>query len=174
MQNTAIDQALRTAVHARIAESADWGLALARCAIRMNEGRCDRAMLDLVVQRVESEFDLYDAYCFLNLTGAVETGYLRLHRLDIRDMPDSDARSVRNALVLERGLAPPNRASVHPGLGGHDGTLHWAHDGKAATRLPLEIGFTAAATTMYHVSMRGGVARWPYKSTEILILCRAV
>lgn len=127
--------------------------------------------------------------------GAVLSGgYLWItHFLD-SEGPDRDAERAANRAVLEAQLPASLRVSVWDAdLTDDDGEIEWdepilmrrstlAAPNAEMTAddvlvrpgcVPLEIGYTMPSKTLQHLTMEGGVARWPYGADYVQIIVKA-
>jgi hypothetical protein len=137
---------------------------------------------NVIVQKWNDEYDVFDAHCFLHM-------WSKLHRREIVCIPyglvpppKGDKNKEFNNGVVST-LQPPFSGEFFGGTGDDDGYISWdvpLDAGGGLTEpippsiLPLEVGYTAAWTTIRHCFCATGVARWPYGSNRIYLLIRVV
>jgi hypothetical protein len=146
---------------------------------RIRSGEYPSWFVDFVEQRSRGEVDVYSAHCIAALYGDWQAGRLVKMTIDVRAKPLSDRCREENARVLE-ALPRPFSAVLAPGADG-DGTLSWSEpvtmqsDREGGEVAPssamLEVGTTSASRTLLHMRRAGALARWPYGSREIIVLC---
>jgi len=179
-------RALRQAVHERMANAPQWGWILADCLGRMNRGEWCPEFVDAVLQKWERfDYDLYDAYCFVQVRTWVGTGALLCSRVPIGADPLPDQDRTGNNRILSQ-LGPPFAAQFGGGAADCDGYLQWDKPLELVTNLddgsrkcqvvpprsvPLEVGLTEGATTYWHLAQSRGLARWAYGSKDLYLFC---
>ena len=130
----------------------------------MVTGEVDNSILHFISQTHDGQdYTIYDADVLFFLLAGLQSKTLRLEIIDIGAAPEADENIEGNRAALEN---LPKEFSVDLWCGNKDsdGYLSW---GKHA--VPLEIGTTSARTTMRHLCMEFGLARWPYDSSSIII-----
>jgi hypothetical protein len=132
-------------------------------------------------QHDRDDVSIDDAYGFCLAWSELCSGELAVCRIEIGATPRPDV-SPENQTTLDR-IGAPFSATV----GGYedDGAFAWAApivfdvccpNGPTTElvssfgSLPLEIGSTTMSRTLLHLRADGGIARWPYGSTEIVLL----
>jgi hypothetical protein len=115
-------------------------------------------------------YDFGDAYVFGMIHGYLHLGELQLVESRVGAIPVADARIEENNRLL-KGLSGPLQAEFTGGLADCDGRV--TVKGSKEDWVPLEVGDTDAATTFKHLLFHGGVARWPYGSDTMFIICGA-
>lgn len=158
----------------------------------------DMRLVDAIVQR-PGGYDIYDAYWFAKCYAEIMTGNVGIVAFDAHDVPWPDRNRAENNAILKK-LEPMRyqlddsstrlRACFHGGYGDSDGSVtvldpffvnvHVLDDGSEDCRVsrtridariyPLEVGTTLGGTTWLHLVRHGGVARWPYGSTDIVLM----
>ena len=169
--------ALKCAVHDRVRKDTKLARTLAETADGMSTGRYPTELVRATAQTVESSSDMYDAFVFLQLYHMICGGTLSWCEADIGFVPSRDTGAQTNNTRLSR-LPSHLKAEFAGGLGDFDGYV--LIDGAAmpenlgrSRRLPLEVGYTKAATTLDHILFRGGVARWPHGSKRLTLLIKS-
>lgn len=132
------------------------------------------------------EPSIEDAYCFISVWDHMLSGELCFFHVEVGDEPFADSARQRNAEVLS-SLEPLFTATVYNGLCDSDGWFKWndeivgittvIRDNKQVASkhtlcprsVPLEIGTTRAPRTLAHLRSEGGLARWPYGSTDLIV-----
>ena len=155
----------------------------------------DLPLSDVLGQPFRKEPDYVDAYAAHLVHGLICSGDLYVAQVEIGAMPLADRCLEENRALLHAGLKAPFKFGLTCANGAdEDGWLRWGaplkfvrhfcdetkpacgpscgieHVTVPPATVPMEVGSTEYVTTAGHVSMFGGLARWPYKSTKITIL----
>ena len=147
------------------------------------------AFVDVVSQPwARPRRDWYDAAAFLEVSLHLQLGWCVAATMDVGATPLPDADTDGNNAILKQ-LPAPFTATFHGGPGDNDGYVAWdqpqdiSHDMGGGDRItarfarsmiPLEVGRTEPETTLQHLAVDGGVARWPYGRTHIVLLLATV
>jgi hypothetical protein len=176
----------KDAVDRRIAEAPEYAAALGRMIRRLN-GRDDHGgALDDVVSQPwgNPRRDWYDAAALFEVAQYLQVGWYVTAVVPVGEEPGRDKDLADNQRKLDR-LPEPYSARCASGAGDNDGRFVWLNpvsvehrmqDNErlvvtyAPTDVPLEIGHTDPATTIWHMWEEGGVARWPYGHKRITLL----
>jgi hypothetical protein len=153
------------------------------CARKMNSGEYiygENDWANIIVQKWNEEYDFYDAHCFLEIWSRIQFREIAVIPIGPISPPSNDKNRELNNKAL-RNLPEPFNGEFFGGTGEDDGYISW-HEPLNAGRdfsetippgsLPLEVGYTAAWTTIRHWFYEFGVARWPYTSDRIYLLIR--
>jgi hypothetical protein len=125
---------------------------------------------------------LFTLYC---LSKIWHDGYLAVSEFDLPSVPVKDGDRLQNQTMLNNlptGVSAVVDAEQRGAEG--DGSIKWTtpipgivniRNGNKQVmlepdRVPLEIGYTDASTTAFHLIRFGGVARWPYGHNVITVL----
>lgn len=130
---------------------------------------------DVITQRWRGSFDLYDAYVFGQIYAGLRAGCITITPIYLGLEPSSDAQLNKNQTKLA-GLPSPFTATIQNGGGDNDGEFAWTETIVVGTveleprHVPLEIGYTRPLTTLWHLHLERGLARWPYGHDRIWLL----
>jgi hypothetical protein len=162
---------------------------------RMNKGIYDREYIELAVSRGyrATRYSLVDAYTFGNLIFKLWSGRIMLCRVGFKGFvvgPCRD-RMVEGNNELLSLLCHPFKGRFDGGLGDDDGHIEWTRtikltrmidhcDGRIdveqvrvkSTCIPLEVGDLHNGAWFWHMGMRSGMARWPYKCERVTVIRR--
>ena len=150
--------------------------------MNMSRGFYNQELVDAVVQKYINRYDIYDAYTFMQIWGLLGTGHCLHCKIYINETPDSDKETESNNLKL-KNLPHPFYGEFEGGPGDDDGILGWSDEidiktewdekyscnYKVGITVPLEVGYTEAFTTLFHICHSGGVARWAYQSKFVYL-----
>lgn len=135
------------------------------------------------------EVDELDAFFFAKIYAGIITGKIGLIEIEMYKEPRNNNMSYENNNILS-SLPYPFSAKFEPTNGcgyNDDGSFEWKtkinfevqfHSKQTRINktilvepkiIPLEIGYTKAITTYFHIVNSGGVARYPYNHTKIII-----
>ena len=167
--------------------------AVAALALRgLQAGFYNPAIVDAFIQTPYGKMDIYDGYFFAQLWQKVLCGEVFHVIVGLGHEPGNDSdESGNNAKLATLGqdtFTSPDakkpcrfHAVFAGGPGDNDGSFTWEGELSAVRlrdnvptetvylpgrTLSLEVGSTQITTTFLHIQ-RGGVARWPYGSTDI-------
>jgi len=150
----------------------------------------EQGLVDAVFQNwVRRPVTFVDAYAFMLIYCKIVTGEFRIARIPVGETPGADADTADNNAKLQQ-LAPQFSAEFWGGCTDHDGWFTW-HDhlhvggyinvdhklvvgpeiAIAPRRLQLEVGTQSAAKTLYMLNAGRGIARWPYDSDDLWVIC---
>lgn len=131
---------------------------------------------DIIFQNFREPVDIVCAHDFAQVWAMLQGGEIVTCQIQA-EPPHRDAFIAENNELLTH-LPFPFEAEFIGGLGDDDGTLEWKAPiemsavgralGASFTRIvkprgiPLEVGYTSATTTLFHLNQSGAVARWPY------------
>jgi hypothetical protein len=169
-------------------ENPEWMSVLADCIKRMRSGFYKEEHIDLICQKWErfKNFDIYDAYPFIQVHIALCSAEILCARLYVGGGPAPDKDVERNNQLLHSALGHPFSGEFWGGTQGEDGYIE-VHEpvefdmknlqtGELVTRrfsgrFPLEAGYISAAKTQHYLlGPQARLARWPYGSPEIWLL----
>lgn len=138
---------------------------------------------------VTSDYTVTDAFAFLLVYSQLVTGTFRWARICAHATPYGDRAVEENNAGLAQ-LSPQFYANFVGGAGDHDGDFGWydhIHLGGCinkngrlvdgpnvtvkASCVPLEVGTQSFAKTWVMLRQNRGVARWPYGSEDVWLLC---
>ncbi len=170
----------------RIAETPEHAVVLERLIRNLNGWDDHQGALDDVVSQPwgNSRRDWYDAAAQLEVAQYLQVGWYVLAVVSVGEEPGRDRDVAGNQSKLDR-LPAPYSAQCGSGTGDNDGRLGWSdsvfvehhmQDNERVvvnfgpTDVPLEIGHTDPATTIWHLWEEGSVARWPYGHDRITLL----
>lgn len=175
------EDAARRALHELLTENTEWGAILAEYVQRIEEGFFEAEIVDAVFQEPEHGVSLYDAYCFANIHTMLREQTLCLLKLELGETAPRDHKGDTINAVLQT-MGSPFQASFWGGTDDSDGILSWdstltfENSGQTVdvspASIPLEVGYTKAATTWSHIQVTGGVARWPYGRESVFAFYR--
>lgn len=154
------------------------------------EGYYEGPLVDAIFQNWSNgHLKMEDAYAFALVYTDIMRGKIRLARIPVGATPGKDADVDGNNKKL-RGLQPQFSAEFWGGKGDHDGVFTWHDhlhvggniniDGRLvegpqhiiAPRTPsLEVGTQSAAKTLFMIRRHSIIARWPYDSEDMWVLC---
>ncbi|MFJ8955245.1 hypothetical protein ACIRL3_46155 [Streptomyces sp. NPDC102384] len=153
------------------------------------------AAVGQIFRLTPAHWPAHQAACFLKVHFGVLAGrYARL-TVEVGRQPAADAQRASNAEALD-DLPRPFVAALDMDQNGadQDGALTWNEEVTAvagtatffytdccsvpvtrserlpAAEMPLEVGHSLPSRTLTHLEMDGGVARWPYGSTDLEVL----
>lgn len=136
----------------------------------LREGFWEQPYVDMIMQyHRKPSYDFGDAYVFGQIHAAFHLGKLELLESKIGEAPVADAMIDENNRRLKK-LSGPFHAEFTGGLADCDGALS-LNKSLGDDSIPLEVGCTDAATTLNHLFYREGLARWPYESDIMFIIC---
>lgn len=153
------------------------------CARKMNCGEFRHGGDDwahVIVQKWNEEYDVFDAHCFLEIWWRIQRHEVAVIPLGPIPPPSNDRNREHNNGAMA-SLPSPFSGVFVGGTGDDDGCISWNEPltaGEAFPEaippgsLPLEVGYTAAWTTLRHWFYGFGVARWPYGSERLYLLIR--
>jgi len=141
---------------------------------------------DIVFQDYRGKITIYDAYAFMQVHAMRCSGKLAMVRVYVGAGPSKDEKVKENNEILFN-MPDGFKAFFEGGKGVGDGQLRWEKDitldmvrvrgdkekhelltiGPGAA--VLEVGYTNALTTLYHLS-RTSLARWPYGQEWITLM----
>jgi hypothetical protein len=168
-----------------------WAALVAETLQRLNTGfpGYEPALTRAIFQNHFPQISVVDAFAFATVYANLVTGRWRWARIHVGAVPGPDRDQEGNQAKLG-GLAGQFQAAFHGGLGDHDGVFSWhdhAHVGGyviegsekvagpsialAAWSTMLEVGTQSAAKTLWMLERQQAVARWPYDSEDIWLLC---
>ncbi len=169
----------------RIASDAGYLNLLRECARKMNAGdylSCGNDWANVIVQKWNDEYDVFDAHCFLEVWSKIQLHEIACIPIGPVPQPKSDKDIEFNNGVVS-SLAFPFTGEFVGGTGEDDGCISWSEPLNAGPKfrvpilpgvLPLEVGYTTGWTTIRHLFYEKGVARWPYQSERIYLLVRVI
>ena len=142
---------------------------------------------DVIVQQSYRGYDIYDAAVFCEIQAALHREQIAHSRLVGIPQPAGDKATKKNRAALANLIAP-FRARFTGSTKGDDGWLAWSRpieldllrDGKRVaphrepqskpgTGIPLEVGYTDSATTLWRLAQHRALARWPYSHEFIFM-----
>jgi hypothetical protein len=160
------------------------------CLHDIHQGKYNQELLSAICQKNIGKYDIYDAYVFLKIYSAIQTGRVLFDTVNIGVTPYSDSAIDENNKAL-KNLPPPFIAKFIPEKGGSandDGYLTSDCETLQLKRInngeetladvlfldvSLEVGTTASHKTFEHVLAENGVARWAYGSETLYIFYNA-
>jgi len=188
MTGRLIQRAIISGTAGLILEDPEWARTWARYLVALQSGSFPQWYVDMILQRGErSDYTLYDAYAFSQVHTLIHTGWAAWVELHIGREPHCDADADGNNRALSFAPASQFRASFQGGAGPSDGWLEWRRPIQMQIesrlditrqvtiqprRVPLEVGFTEASTTLDHLLTEFGLARWPYGSESIWLMAK--
>jgi len=176
-----------------LCEHPELATTIAQVLARLRRGNYyEQELVDAIFQKWRWPCTFADAFAFTKVySELVNNGnpMLRMVRIRVGATPCSDKARDENNRRL-KGLSPQFSAQFWGGCGDHDGWFGW-HDhlhlcgnvnvdgalveGPTVTvsahKLPLEVGTQSAAKTLHMVMRNFGVARWPYGSDDVWVIC---
>lgn len=181
-----------------MATNRQWYQVVADVYRRLHEGFYPADYVKVIMQCHRGSIDMIDAFFFAKVHAGIFGGDILLGMWEVGATPSADERHAENQTKL-RELSrynPPLDARYDPSYGGSgadgDGSVSWQESVeldrcvrvKGSDRhvrvpvhpchIPLEVGSTQPTTTFYHlIGGTKAVARWPYGSTWLTILCVA-
>lgn len=182
---TVLEQATIRNVHERLKDK-EWFNLLYTTSSRLNDGYYPQYLVDVILQKYDEYYTVYDAYAFLLTWSELCVGDIVCAQIYIDESPHRDCHIQENNDVLKR-LTPPFYGEFWGGLADCDGRFGWAspiylnsvnaerpisETTVSVADLPLEVGTTAAWNTWSHIVESQGVARWPYDANYIYVLYR--
>jgi hypothetical protein len=132
-------------------------------------------IVDVVTQRWRGSYDLYDAYAFGQVYAAIRAGKITITPIHLGSTPSGDDQITKNREKLT-SLETPFKAIIREGKGDDDGSFSWVEPLYIGEVLldpqdvPLEVGYTRPLTTLWHLHLERGLARWPYGHAQIWLL----
>ena len=178
----------------------EWASLLGQILARMSTGFYDQKLVDVILQKHRTGYDIYDAYSFSQVYAGIIHGEIATAEIEIGKMPYADKLIKENNDALtnldhctiltdsENGktkeVGSVFRAEFWGGLKDSDGYLEWLLPIElcrqsenvvekvvaSPRRLELEVGYTQGNRTVFHLALERGLARWPYNSSVITIL----
>lgn len=146
----------------------EWRDAIYKMLGDMNRGVLPQSLIDVIVQKEDSYYDVYDAFCVVEFFLGMNADRIAFVIIPMERGPFRDAMIEENNEVLAK-LPKPFSATFSGGKGDEDGWLCWdesinAIDGRVLPpgRAPLEVGTTKASRSLAHMRMDRCLARWPY------------
>lgn len=150
-----------------------------------------KLLIDSIFQRWE-RFDIteLDAFFFSKIYTGIASGKIGLIEIEMNQEAKKNKMITENNDILD-SLVYPFQSKFMPTNGcgyNDDGFFKWDTDIKFGIQfhsekgrmdktilvppsiVPLEIGYTEALTTYFHIIERKGVARYPYNDTKIIVL----
>lgn len=153
-------------------------------------GKYDQLLVDAVFQNwKDGAVNVYDTHAFMMIHAGLLNGTVASCMVPLGYVPSADKETVENNKKLSK--LPDGFNAVFEGgpEGGCDGMIKWDFEIGAHSMaiLPngvhqnlrfwiqprsaqLEVGSTKGSRTLMHVRTSGCVGRWPYTSTNILLL----
>ena len=150
-----------------------------------------KILVDSIFQRWERfEVTELEAFFFLKIYIGIVSGKIGVVQIEMNQEPKKNNMIIENNNILS-SLTYPFYSEFYPTNGrgyNDDGFFKWNtnikfgiqfHSDKGRVDktilispniVPLEIGYTEAITTYFHLFERNGVARYPYNDTKIIIL----
>lgn len=128
-------------------------------------------------QRHDGVTTQYEAYAMSILMEWMSARWVRLASVYVGVGPSADRMVDENNAKLDR-LRRPFRARFRPELrvgSCDDGWFSWSRPisigdhAQPPSRVPLEVGATAAGRTLLHLREDGGLARWAYGSEHVVV-----
>lgn len=153
---------------------------------KMRNGEYDQDFVDIVVQKMRNDYDITDAFYFGKVLAGYMKGEIYTIAIEIEDVPSKDSQIEKNQEKLNK-LPYPFKAKFLPVQGAgmnSDGDLSWEENVELLNNfekqlklgnsiIPLEVGFTDACTTYFHLYTYGdSMARWIYDSKKVYLLHR--
>jgi len=178
--------AVQLAVEQWLRSDATAGLVLMEYLDKMRSGFYGE-LLDVIGQRSDRapNYDVYDAYAFALVNMARATGELVQTNIELSVTPKADKEVEENNRRLQQ-LQPLFTAKFYGGTADDDGFVEWTQPILACTpgknevwkvpkgQIRLEVGTTSPIRTLFHIRREGGIARWAYGSTKLVLLLSRV
>jgi hypothetical protein len=182
---------LEAAMSKRLAVEPELATTIAQVLRKLNAKKpYEPALVDAIFQKWDRwPITFTDAYAFILVYADIMRGRTRIARISLGETPGNDRATEENNAKLEQ-LSPQFYANFQGGNDDHDGNFGWydhIHLGGSIVKtkqlvpgpiitvgprlVPLEVGYQSAAKTMVMLKS-GGVARWPYHSSDIWVLYR--
>ena len=179
---------MKRAIDRQMTDEPDWASIYYRTLKRLERGFYDQEWVDVIFQGQEGNvINIYDAAFFGQPWILMGRGELLYCKAQVGQPPGSDDDIEGNNNKL-KNLPQPFRATFSPGKGPDigDGQLYWDEDieigmekgGKhfgpiviGRGQATLQVGMTEATTTWYILNHQRFLARWPYYSEWIYLLC---
>jgi hypothetical protein len=165
-------------------EDSGWAQLICDGFTELVKGFWDSEYVALIMDRWGGSITFGDVYCFLNMHALLASGKALRTTIKLGGEPHSDRFAAENNELLTR-LPFPFSGRFLGGQGDNDGSIEWSRPIEAdgildggerrvatipAGQAPLEVGYTNAFTTLFHLKESWNVARWPYGSTRITII----
>ena len=156
-----------------------WASLILDVRSRLRRREFDDEIVQAVFQHgMSSSVSIEDAYVFAQVWSGMAVGHIAVCRIDVGAAPLADRDREENQAALDAGLPYPFGASVEKGYD-DDGVLDWSEPIRTTCGgqpymfrpggIALEIGSTAASRTLLHIRGQGGVARWAYDKTKVVL-----
>ncbi len=128
-------------------------------------------------------YDIYDAAALIYVEKEMHAGNLVVGMVPVGTSPGPDRNSNLNTTNLKLCLPKYFQTEVNHDNQLNDGYFSWSEDllvqninGEDVCikpdSVPMEVGTTKGTTTWFHLMHESGLARWPYDSTNIILLAR--
>ncbi|WP_145412717.1 hypothetical protein [Paenibacillus xylanexedens] len=189
MAGTIIEQIIKEIVEDQIISKPENGPLLINLLRDLRNGKYSKDIVNAIMQKPRNmDFDIYEAYCFLQVWSGLLSGKIATARIITGIGPKKDADIEGNNAILSK-LLHPFKAEFIPSNSGSDGYFEWLEPLRLQTQnillknsdqiqqvqvesnsIPLEVGYTSAYKTYEYMSTEiGAVARYPYNSNHIYI-----
>jgi hypothetical protein len=185
---TVFRQAVEKTVCASIEQDKNWLAFLAEIQHKESMGFWEQWYVDMFCQKHFDNFDVYDAWSFIQLHSALWNGSIGWASVFLGETPGKDQDREGNNAKLKK-LASPFGAVFEPSIGAvmnDDGAFWWnapinfAKHNRETNQwkkislepkcIPIEVGYTNAEISYFHVfTTTNALARWPYYSQWIHI-----
>jgi hypothetical protein len=179
----------RESIDEQAVDNPDFAHALFVGLTRLKKGEFSREIVDVVLQKEDGEYNIYDAYGVGSMYASLQRGEAAVTFLDVPDVPRRDRNRDENDRILKH-VRRSFTADFYGGPGDEDGFVDWqdgeifftvADEKQEALRLkagtvPLEVGTTEVSRTLLHLVQELGLARWPYghKVVHVIKMIRPV
>lgn len=181
---TNVQQQLVKIVNKKIVD-ANWCITLSDVLGKLTNGYYEKWYVNMIFQNHERyPLSIYDAYAFSLIHCDICSGKIVLSKIGLGEIPMKDKCIDINNALLDR-LWYPFYGKFWGGTQDSDGYIDVKEEiemnsitpdyGKITSMadgmFPLEVGYTNAGKTMTYLrSNFGRLARWPYDSTDIILM----
>lgn len=169
-------------------DTPEWQQLLYQYQYRMNHNFYPQWEIDFCVLKWKSNYDVYDAFFFCKFHYLLAHGEFAICTIPVGCTPFRDKDIERNNRALSN-LPPFFKGEFWGALEPDDGILEWNepfviyNDGFDASlagssdiktlvepgNAPLEVGYTKAHTTFFHIMRERRLARWVYGMDDIML-----
>jgi len=161
------------------------GAIVGECLSLLVRGEYHQCYVDVMFQKDfrQGGINIYDAYGFSSIHAQMRLGKIAAFQIPVCDLAAYDKNTDGNNARL-KSMPAPFCGEFFGGTQDEDGYIKWSEpvnaliqDGTEAlfciarpSRVPLEVGTTDVAKTMFYIDGGGGVARYPYGQKYITVL----